>query len=133
VKLDLDCIRDVLLFVEANQRFNSSGLLRPITLEKLVNGLPVYDPDLVLYTCQKLDEGGYLVFSAHYASDSLYDAWVSEITFQGHEFLETIRPESVYKKTKSIILKVGGFTLDFVKDIATKVLAEVINAQLGIN
>ncbi len=133
MKLDLDCIRDILLFVETNQRFKSSRLLRPIDLDELITGLPSYDPDLVLYTCQKLDEGGFLVFYEHYASDCLYDSGVSEITFKGHEFLETLRREDVYKKTKSIISKVGSFTLDFVKDVASNVLAGVINAQIGIN
>ena len=133
VKLDLDCVRDVLLYVEANQRFDSSQILKRISLNELANGLPCYDLDAVLYTCQKLGEGGYLVYYDSYASDSLYDAGVAEITFAGHEFLETIRPEDVYKRTKSIVSKTGSFALDFVKVVASKVLAEVINAKFGIN
>lgn len=41
-----------------------------------------------------------------------------------HKFLETIKPELIWNKTKSIISKVGVHTLNFIEDIAHDVAVE---------
>lgn len=40
------------------------------------------------------------------------------------KFLETIKPELIWNKTKSIISKVGVHTLNFIEDIAHDVAVE---------
>lgn len=45
---------------------------------------------------------------------------IYDISYQGHQFLESIRPESVWKKTKTIVSTVGNHSLKFIEDTAQK-------------
>ena len=49
---------------------------------------------------------------------------VNSITYAGHKFIESIRPQTIWDKTKSIISKVGTHTLKFVEDTAQKIAVE---------
>lgn len=46
------------------------------------------------------------------------------MTHRGHQFYESIRPEPIWNKTKSIISKVGVHTLDFIEGVAHDVAVE---------
>ena len=48
--------------------------------------------------------------------------YIDSMTYAGHTFIENIRPQSVWDKTKSIISKVCSHTLEFIEDTAKKSL-----------
>lgn len=124
--LNSDCVRDVLLAIE------SCGFEEYITLETLKNKLPNYNEEELLYTCLKLEEGNYLdlmTFSTLGMQRKMIKQ-INDITFAGHEFLNTIREDETWQKVKSTAKKAGVGSLKTLGDIAQKVSATVITAAL---
>lgn len=54
----------------------------------------------------------------------LTDLQIYSITYTGHQFLETIRPKTVWEQTKMVVSKAGSSALQFVASTAQMILAE---------
>ena len=69
--------------------------------------------------------------------DSGYFAAVGEhvyrMTNQGYNYLEAIKNETVWAKTKEEVTKLGGATLDMIKDIAVALIKREAAEKLGIS
>lgn len=57
---------------------------------------------------------------------------ICEVTYVGHNFYSTIQPESIWKKTKSIIGKIGNHTLSFIETVAHDVAIESAKQAITI-
>ena len=57
---------------------------------------------------------------------------IDDLTVKGHEFVNGIRDEKLWNKTKSIAAKIGAKSLDVFVQIASNVITELIKAELGI-
>ena len=55
------------------------------------------------------------------------------LTWQGHEFLDTIRNPEVWKRTKAGMHAVGGFGLDVLVQVAKAEGKRLITEKLGIS
>lgn len=124
MRLNYDCIRDVLLFIEENLPLNST-----ITLEKInIN----YNSNDIAYSILKLNEAGYI--NAHIVKANglqILTAIIFDITFIGHQFLDTIRPKDVWEQSKEISSKIGIKTLDGLTKIASQLITKIITNQIG--
>ena len=60
MKLNPDCVRSVLLYLEENQLMDDKGLINPIYSSKLPDKLTKYKNSDVLYSIKQLDEYGYI-------------------------------------------------------------------------
>jgi hypothetical protein len=57
---------------------------------------------------------------------------VKRITMAGHDYLDSVRDPKVWTKTKSVLENVGGSAaLEVVKDVAVKVMTELIKPFIG--
>jgi hypothetical protein len=57
---------------------------------------------------------------------------VRRLTWDGHEFLESIRSESIWSKTKSTLSENGiSMTFDLIKEVAKEAGAALIKGALG--
>lgn len=129
MKLNADCIRDILIAVEEKpygEAFSGSNLC-----EKF----PCYTRDEIEYACLKLDEAGLLNVVAINAIGQKAPsiARVNELTFVGHEFLEDIRSDTTWNKTKEVAKSVGSESLHALKDIAVGVVTAAIQGKLGLS
>jgi hypothetical protein len=112
LKLDKDLVRDVLLKLEADEGDprNSKDIE--------VAGFP---REQISYTIQKLSEAG-LVDAISFSSSSGYDWRARALTYEGHEFLDTIRDGKIWKETKRIANEAGVFTLRALMETAKAVV-----------
>lgn len=129
MKLNHDCIRDFLLYFEANTHLNEDMSYEDINHFEIKTS---YSSDDIIYTIQKLNEANYLKAKFYYASDSVYNLSVSSITWEGHKFLDTIRDDKVWKNTKSVISKFSSVSVTIVEKVASTVLTNLISKQMGL-
>ncbi|MCU7712980.1 DUF2513 domain-containing protein [Priestia sp. JV24] len=126
MKLDQECVRYLLLTIEEEVLFNQylwiEDLLRFQLLEK-------YSEEELLYTVLKLKEANFI--DAHIESvesgSVITNAYVSQMTWHGHEFLDTIRDPEVWKQTKVAVSKVAGVSLSMLATVAGDLLLKKLN------
>ena len=94
--------------------------------------IPKYQFEEILYTAKKLKEAGYIRSNTTVGGVDNVRMYITEITWDGHKFLDTIRDDQVWSHTKSILSKVSSASISFVSNIASQVLANLIQQQLGV-
>jgi len=114
MKRDMDLIRKILFEIE--DKYISTALIN-----LSIDG---FDMQTVAYHCKILYDGGLVSFyKGEYASDELYIFQVGNLTWEGHEFLDTVREDSVWNKTiKTIQEKTLDLSLGTVKMIASAIV-----------
>lgn len=124
--LNSDCVRDVLLTVE------SCGYGEHLRINALVEKLPTYSSDEVSYSCLKLQEAGYLgvLTTRSLGSTMPIVVEIQDITYSGHEFLNTIREDKNWSKIKDAAKKAGVFSLKHIAQIGEAVAAAAIQSAL---
>lgn len=111
MKRDMDLVRAILLAIdEANDRINMDHLV-PI-------GPGGADEQTVAYHLGMLiDEAGYVKgIKAHtFAGKN----WINlDLTWAGHEFLDQVRDDDVWRKVKGAANKAGAFSIDLMAGLA---------------
>ena len=54
------------------------------------------------------------------------------LTWEGHDFLDSVRDPAIWAKTKKGALAAGGFTFDLLKDLAKGFLKKQIEERTGV-
>ncbi|EJA0843158.1 DUF2513 domain-containing protein, partial [Listeria monocytogenes] len=56
----------------------------------------------------------------------------SKITWSGHQFLDNIRDDEVWKKTKKTVSKFSSVSVSLLSTISSNVLSQLIKNSLGV-
>ncbi len=124
--LDFDCVHDVLLDVEKLE------FGKHLTFQALAENLPNYSGEQLRYAWLELKEGGYLD-TRTYTPPKIPMFGLERInglTFQGHEFLNTVRDPKIWSKTKENAKKAGIYSLNALYEVAQQVAIEAIDNVL---
>ncbi len=126
MKLDHECIRDLLLYLENN--LNYGGQIN-------INNLKIksYNKETLMYTADKLIEAEYLNAKICWNYTEPRIIMIESISFKGHQFLDNIRDDSVWKDTKNVLSKFKSTSINFVADVSSQIIANLISKQLGIS
>ena len=125
MKLNPDCIRDILFAIEEKTSMKTLFYLDEDNCHTI---FPNYDLDTVLYHLRQCDMYGYLYNSSLSCTGS---CTVVDLTPKAHEFIN-IRKDTNWNKTKEIAGKVGSFSLNALSQIATNVITSLINSYTGL-
>ena len=114
MKRDWDLVRDILL------RTESLAPIESLTLRD-------FDEDkkyLVAYHVKMLTDSGILhSIVSNNIGDQPTQFHVRELTWEGHEFLDSIRVERTWKKVKDFVKDKGGvMTFDVIKAVAANII-----------
>ena len=110
---DLDVARRILLEVESRQE--PWGYF-----DLAVEGV---EPEAVSYHVKLLAQAG-LVEADDTSTMGTFQWNPTSLTWQGHEFLDAIRNDTVWRKTKEVVAeKGGGLPFDIIKELALKLLS----------
>lgn len=134
MRLNPNCIRDVLLYLEDNLTISKSYdtfYFESLTLDKISQDLPSYPSTELVNTILILNEGGYILSSADYSGAGLVYLEVNRITYSGYQFIEKIRPETVWKKLGKILSNAGSFSFDLISTTALEILTSRITSLLN--
>ena len=93
MKRDMDLCREILLQIEKSP-------------QKVVYNFTIvgYEKDILKYHCDLLKQAGFLKRSS---KDITGELMVGDLTWEGHEFIDKIRQDTVWNKVKEIISKKG--------------------------
>ena len=131
MKLNIDCIRDVLIFLEENLEISDDLEIKSQNLHAICNGLEgKYEKPEIAYTLLKLKEGCYIQAQTLMGNGIISNIIVSSLTYEGHQFIEPIRSETVFEEVKNKLGKVGNFALDIVQKVAVNCAVSLITAGL---
>ena len=111
MKRDMDLVRKILLEIE--KQYKSTAIIN-LKIES-------YDMETVAYHCKILHEAGLISgYSAHYTGNTIYLFKVGSLTWEGNDYLDKVRDNSIWGKTKDAITQKGlPFILDTIKTIST--------------
>ncbi|NHQ87732.1 DUF2513 domain-containing protein [Iodobacter sp. HSC-16F04] len=65
-------------------------------------------------------------------SDYVFHVVPRHLTWEGHEFLESVRADEIWKQTKGAALSLGSFGIDTLKELAHGFIKTKIKALTGI-
>lgn len=123
MKIDFDCIRDLLFTIEAKTDYNNVVVF---TSEDSYGLNKNYSFNEVLYHLRYLDQAGML----YKAKPIMEGMIIIDLTPEGHKFINEIRSDTNWDKTKDVATKAGVFTLEALKDIAVSVASNAIQKHL---
>lgn len=112
MKRDMDLVRSILLTIESQPDSKPIPFLQ-------VEG---YDSETVAYHCEIMYQNGLLLhFSGQKVGIGEYGFWeVSGITWEGYDYLDKIRDNTIWDKTKAAIKKKGlPLVIDTIKTVST--------------
>ena len=121
MKRDMDLVRRLLFLIE-EQNDTFSELKLPQDIDKTI----------AIYHLNLMEQAGLTENNIKYASDEPY--WVySQLTWEGHDFLDSIKNDTIWDKTKESIkskgLEIGQVSFNVLKDYVVIKLRE----KLGMN
>ena len=127
MKLDHECVRDVLIHIEENLPY---GYYMDFSKVELKN----YSQEELLYTADKLLEASFISGTKRKSiTESLPDIRITSLTWEGHQFLDNIRDDGVWKDTKKVLSKFSSVSLSLVGSVASQVISSIIHSQLGLH
>lgn len=132
MKLDLDCIRDTLITLEKWLVLNDELQFVYLSLEEICKSsemLKYSKPDIA-YTLVMLKEADFINAIIDYGCDGICELDVFRLTFTGHQFLDTIRPQPTWNKIHDISEKTGLKSISTIMEIADIILPETIRSAL---
>jgi hypothetical protein len=128
MRLNPDCIRDILFYVEENAGY-SEMIPFYTNLErfniKLKNDYPA---DVILYHLELCEEYGYLTIYSH----TMGAINVKRLSVSGHEFLENIRQDTNWNKTKEVAKSAGSTSIEILSNVASNLITALISKKLGL-
>lgn len=124
MKLNHDVVRALLLTIENCEDVN--GLESDQTMKFAQDN----DQSLaeISYIVTRLQEGGLITGETRWGNNVPMLTWAGNLTYLGHNYLDNIRDDGVWKKVKSSIAKVGSASLP----IAAGLAEAEIKRRLGL-
>lgn len=124
MKLNPDCIRDILLTVEENVGFGDMLCIGPD--ESSGDALSKYSMEELYYHIEQCRLSGLIKNAQMYLGGG---ASIGMLTPDGHEFLANVQTDTNWSKTKEIASKVGSTSLSAIAQIASEVITNLIKGN----
>ena len=141
MKLNFDCIRDILLRIEENTGYRKSCYFYDLDLFDAIPGQynvepyqvslsKDYDNDVLLYHLRYCINAKLLIIPERSDSDRIT---IEDLTPSGHDFLASIRKKSNWETIKAVADQVGSRSLPTLSSIASQVIAAIIKQHLDLS
>jgi hypothetical protein len=127
MKRDMDLIRELLLKLEALPM--RPGGIVTIPSDAAEIAVPGYDSAQIDYHLGQIRRAGFIDEGG---SRPMSGIGFRCLTWQGHDFLDSVRDPKIWAKTKDGALAAGGFTVDLLKDLAKGFVKKQIEERTGV-
>ncbi|AMW99238.1 DUF2513 domain-containing protein [Rummeliibacillus stabekisii] len=129
MKLNHDCVRDLLMAVEELPNITMLYSLVYLSENGHLKNCD-YSLDDLAYTASRLREANYLHASPNQSADYYY---VKNLTYDGHLFLDSIRDPLIWKKTKEATSTVASVSLKTVFELGTQLGTQFVKKAIGLD
>ena len=135
MQINTECVRDTLLYLEENLKIINGHTFDSISLSDLQEALSKkYTPEDVFYSVYNLRQIHFIEGRISDVSNiKMFFCDIENITYGGHQFLNSIRPEPIWNKTKRIVSKIGVHSLGFIEGVAHDVAVESAKQAVTIS
>lgn len=127
MKLNPDCIRDILLDIESKTTFKTYA--KYTEPDDFSNLQPKYEVDEIMYHIRQCEHSELFIDKVSYFIGG--GCMVRDLSPKGHEFIANIRKDTNWNRTKSIAKDVGSVSINALTDIASQIIAELISRQFN--
>lgn len=130
MKMNEDCIRDILGYLVDTLILNISDTKGDFQNASLLSVMKKfsdkYSKEDIWYSVYNLSCDRFIETNDIRKQSRNGFAYVEiyNVTHRGHQFYESIKPQPIWDKTKSVISKVGVHTLGFIEGVAHDVVVE---------
>ncbi len=93
--------------------------------------IPGYEPVIVHHHVELLANAEFLT-AIERGATGVYEWWPIALTWQGHDFLDSIRDPEIWQKTKTGAASAGSWTFNLLKDLATAYAKAKIREVTGV-
>jgi hypothetical protein len=122
MKRDMDLIRLVMIEIEKN----------PDPIQPIAIKVPGYSDLEISYHVMLLAEHGFAE-AINFSSNDGFEWQAQRLTFEGHEFLDAARSDTIWKTAKEkIVSATGVVTLESLKFALPLVLKHMLSGHLGL-
>lgn len=126
MKRDMDLLRLLLLKLEALDEDGQNIYLFDNSEEFEIDGFTweqiVYHFDLAV-EARMVDQGG---------RGAMEGFMFRRLTWSGHDFVDAVRDDDIWKKTRQGATAAGGFSVELLKDLAKGFIRKKISDHTGI-
>lgn len=132
MKRDMDLIRDILLAIEDGQgvfdiRSDETSHALGLGSDELT-GMNQEEADRWEHNLGLIEQRGLVRFQR-----SGGGAWcVDEVTWEGHDFIDSIRDPEIWAQTKVGARKAGGFTFDIIIAVVKGLIKTKLEKHTGV-
>lgn len=123
MKLDQDLVREILLAIEASKNDPKEGI-------DLV--LKNRSSRAISYHVLLLTEAGFILSRDAFLTHNTSLWQPTRLTYKGHEFLDTVRDEEIWRRTKTGAEKAGGAGLGLLLELGKAYGKQVLEDRLAI-
>lgn len=125
MRLDMDCVRNVLLALEKLTNVDENHLHQRITTEDVFTEVPNFDEKEIYHTLYTLYQANYIeADKIDFCGGS--DLIIEAITWPGYELLNNLRSEQIWKSVKQKIQPLGTVSINVLSQLATKVVSDFL-------
>ncbi|GIN33487.1 DUF2513 domain-containing protein [Bacillus licheniformis] len=126
MKLNHDCVRSILLELEENLTLNDGVTLYQL---KDFETFKEYGYETSVYALTKLIEADFLNGSVSRADNKIDYIGVGSITWDGHQFLDNIRDNAVWSKTKDAVKSLSSVSLSILSNVGESITKKLIGLE----
>ena len=145
MRINMDCIRDILLCVEENTGLRQRCFFVSYAyfeVQEILGGKPIapmqyqldlesrYDNDELIYHLKYCMEAGMIVSAGNIPA---YQNWIADLTPKGHDFIANIRSNSVWEKVKKACIQIGISSIDVIPEVAKSYALQTAAQFLGLS
>lgn len=106
MKLNVDCLRDIIIAVSNNLVPDEYGNITPISPTDLAQSdLSQYPQNEILYWIRQLIDCGIIIPGKKYIDQSM--PFIKDLSISGYQFIETTKNATIWEKIKPKLLSVS--------------------------
>ena len=129
MRLNPDCIRDILFYIEDSTDYQLWTSFPRNTRDFNIQLKNNYPSNEILYHLELCEEYGYIVTPD---KQPMSEIQVKRLSVSGHEFLENIRQDTNWNKTKEVAKNAGSTSIEILSNIASNLATVLISKHLGL-